>query len=462
MKKKIRQHTSLKGWSKLIFLSFVLLCSTISPTGEWTQTNFSEGKAYVSGVASGTKVYYAGGSPCDGPFTSKVEIYDVIEGSWDTSHNLSKARAATAVACGGKVFFAGGTSLLPGYIMESRVDILDTDHYTWSTAELSVPRWTAAVSNDSIVIFAGGILEGGEMMSNAVDMYNVNTDDWTTAELSEPRYVGTAVVVGDLAMFAGGSYGPNVTKRIDIYHFSTGEWTIDSLSVARGNLASTVVGDKAFFAGGMTNNHSTSDIVDIFDASTGMWSTANLSYPRAFSGGAAPNAVTVCGKAYFVNGGKLDPNNSYWISSYNIIDIFDSSDNTWSTTALAYLNHKVNHAVVAVDSFLLIAGGTPCQSTVDIFTSSGPCKTSCSTQNFDYNIFPNPAKENLKINASFKNNTSGSLLLFDVRGQAVYQYKFKDDLLNHQIDLNSFSPGLYIVEIRTNIGKIVEKVMVLE
>jgi hypothetical protein len=59
--------------------------------------------------------------------------------------------------------------------------------------------------------------------------------------------------------------------------------TTATLSEGRGFIAATSVADKALFAGGRTTQSlSFSDVVDIYDADTGIWSTANLSEARSF------------------------------------------------------------------------------------------------------------------------------------------------------------------------------------
>lgn len=460
MKKKQRKISSLNEGAKIIFLFTMLLFLVFPIYGQevWTQVDLSQGRR--NSVATlGTKVYLAGGNICNSTMTTLVEIYDVKTEIWDPSENLSVARAGLAgESSSNKVFFAGGYIYFPEISFFSEIDIFDTTTSTWDTQHLSVPRVTTAVSKDDIVLFAGGFTSAWGT-TDVVDIYNDGI--WTTATLSEPRYVGAAVVVGDLAMFAGGVDLPNVTKRIDIYNFSTGEWTIDSFSVARGNLAGTVIGNKAFFAGGMTSDNNTSDIVDIYDYSTEMWSTANLSFARAFSGGVAPNAATVCEKAFFVNGGKLDLNSNAWLSMFDIIDIYDSVGDTWTTGFLPNQSHRTNHYVVGVDDKLIVSGGNPCGKAVDILEGI-VCGIPPQKYKSDYSIFPNPAKEKLNVNASFENKTSGTLQLYDVSGHTVYQYKFNDNLLSHQIDLKPWNPGLYVVEISTENGKIIEKVMVLD
>src|SRR5206468_3798820 len=90
-----------------------------------------------------------------------------------------------------------------------------------------------------------------------------------------------ATTVGNLAMFAGGSVGNSSTANVDIYNDSTGQWSTASLSQARMGLAATSLGHLAFFAGGQTAPTGPySDVVDIYDASTNQWSTTTLSQAR--------------------------------------------------------------------------------------------------------------------------------------------------------------------------------------
>ncbi len=151
------------------------------------------------------------------------------------------------VTSGTKVLFAGGTDFNGGITVYSEVDILETTTGDWTVDNLSVPRFTSAVSKDSIVIFAGGGTPPPQFVTDVVDIYNTNSGEWTTAALSEARDVRAAVVLGDLAIFAGGMNEQSVSKRVDIYHFSTGDWTIDSLSVPRGFFNSNCSGKQSLF-----------------------------------------------------------------------------------------------------------------------------------------------------------------------------------------------------------------------
>jgi hypothetical protein len=469
MKKKSRQFSSTREWTKFIFLLTLLLFFVYPAYGQdWMQTNLSEGKIWIGATSLDSKAYFAGGQVCsNGQNTSKVEIYDATAGTWDVSHNLSVARSGPAVVtCGKKVLFAGGLDLSdwPASTLYSTVDIFDTENGYWTVQHLSLARGAMGVSKGDTAIFAGGIIGVDPFFTgtDVVDIYDAANDIWTTATLSEPRAGFAAVVVGDLAMFAGGYDGQNVTKRIDIYNFSTGMWSIDSLSSARGFLAATAVGNKAYFAGGMTQSNFTSNLVDVYDAETRQWLPKEyLSKSRAFLG--SINAATVDNQAYFVNGGKVDLVSGAWLEDYKIIDVYNPIEDSWEQ--ILHPGHRVNHTVVAIENDslhqLLVAGGGPCNNKVDIYTPP-PVNVQSIKHEIDYTIFPNPAADKLNITTSFKNETSGTLVLYNITGHIAYQYEFKGDLLSHEIDLEIYSPGMYMLEIRTENGRVVEKVMIVE
>ena len=71
----------------------------------------------------------------------------------------------------------------------------------------------------------------------------------------------------------------------------------DNLSQNRSGMACAVVGDLAIFAGGVVNSYTFSDMVDIYNFSTGTWTTATLSQARMFA-----SATTVGDKVVFAGG----------------------------------------------------------------------------------------------------------------------------------------------------------------
>ncbi len=120
-------------------------------------------------------------------------------------------------------------------------------------------------------------------------MYNVAKGTWATAAMSVARTFFAATHVGNLAMFAGGATTtgsglkpnlnlstlnlkpskiflhinpqhklqnhkpepkPGFANTVDIFNVSSGLWTTAALSVARASLAATTVGNLAIFVGG--------------------------------------------------------------------------------------------------------------------------------------------------------------------------------------------------------------------
>ena len=160
----------------------------------------------------------------------------------------------------------------------------------------------------------------------------------TTAVLSQARGAFAATAVGHRAFFAGGGAAGNLSDVVDIYDADTDMWSTATLSQGREMLAATTVGSKALFAGGKAGENLL-DVVDIFDADTGTWSTATLSAART---GLA--ATTVGSKAFFAAGGGS-----------NVVDIYDADTDSWSATTLSQA--RIALVGTTVGSKAVFAGG---------------------------------------------------------------------------------------------------------
>jgi hypothetical protein len=397
----------------------------------------------------GNKAYFAGGRNGSNLLTL-VEEYDVTKKTWNITGNLSVARAVTSgIACGSKLFFAGGTDWSDSF---STVDIFDTTTQKWSTAQLSVSRFSIAAVSDSIkVLFAGGFQLPSGVYQSVVDIYNIQTGVWTKANLSLAREAIATAVVGNLAIFAGGYGASSTTDVVDIYNFSTNKWSKDKLSQARGFASATTIGSKVIIAGGITSLNNPTNRVDIFDTTTGIWTTASLSVPRAAHG----NAVTINGKAYFVGGGIFMGGG--YIRPSDVVDIYDPVSNTWS---IDFLTQPIMaHSVVVVGNYLIVAGGlTNGELNVDKVEILSTGITSNLRENEFLKIYPNPVSEKITVEFPGWQITDGTVTIYGIAGQQLISQKMLG--LKSEIAVNNLPSGSYFIKLissnKTGVGRFVK------
>lgn len=166
---------------------------------------------------------------------------------------------------------------------------------------------------------------------------------WSTSNLSVARQPASASV-GNKAIFAGGGdFTGNPSAYVDIYNASTGQWTTGALSAPRSALTGTSVSNLALFAGGFTTNGVPSNVVDIYDDATGTWSTATLSVARP---GLA--SVGLGGKAFFA-GGFGD------VAAVSTVDIYDAATDSWTVAQLSAA--RTSLAAAAAGTKVFFAGG---------------------------------------------------------------------------------------------------------
>ena len=165
---------------------------------------------------------------------------------------------------------------------------------------------------------------------NGIVRPQVNAQLIPISTLSQTRTDVAVASAGNKILYAGGfePNSSNVSSRVDIYDAVTNTWTTAELSIARGGLTTAVLGNKIFFAGGYDQSvFGSSSRVDIYDAIADTWTTAELSLARgSMAGAAAGNKVLFAGGFNWGNvTSDLYP---------TIVDIYDASTNSWSASSL--------------------------------------------------------------------------------------------------------------------------------
>lgn len=301
-----------------------------------------------SAVASaGGKILFAGGYTTS--LSSRVDIYDIAAHSWSTAE-LSQARyAIAAIASGTKIFFAGG-EISDGTLPVSTVDIYDAATNTWTATSLSwAGHSIAAASVGDEVFFAGGdggFTGGGR--GNKVDIYNVAEGEWYTSHLSTERRVGISAVTANNKMYFAGGEAWNssnwyASSRLDIYD-ANGGWTNTDLKEGKIGCGAIAWGNKIYWAGGHTGAYPairSSCLVEIMDVQSGRSATATLSKPASWM-----RAVVKDNKILFFRP---------YGSDTNIFDIYEPATDTWSVGVLPHFMEGV--AIIAVNNVVYLAGG---------------------------------------------------------------------------------------------------------
>jgi N-acetylneuraminic acid mutarotase len=249
-------------------------------------------------------------------------------------------------------------------------------------------------------------------------------------QLPEPRYGITVATVGNKIFIAGGfaSYSgvntpANFSNRVDIYDITTGQWTSTQLSEPRAYCATAVLGNKIFFAGGF-NSNGLRTTVDIYDISSNTWSITQLSQAReGIAGGVINNKV-------FFAGGIIDISIGGGYGTRQLldrVDIYDAATNSWSTTTLSEPRYCIND----LEKITVTVVGTK------IFFSGGSCNTilDCSSNRIDMY----DAATNTWSNENYLAQNAGSLFVGIATGNKNYRVT------------GEYWPGGKIVEIRDEI-----------
>jgi hypothetical protein len=161
--------------------------------------------------------------------------------------------------------------------------------------------------------------------------------------------------VGNKVFFAGGGGIGFVSDVVDVYDADIGTpdnslaWSIEQpLSSPRGGASAVTVGHLAIFAGGADDGGTPFDVVDIYDNLNDTWSTATLSVARLVG-----NAATVVGDRAYFAGGHFSQSGGPDMS--DALDVFDAQSGWTSTTLPSGPRGYIG--VTALGNTVLFGGG---------------------------------------------------------------------------------------------------------
>jgi hypothetical protein len=144
--------------------------------------------------------------------------------------------------------------------------------------------WSICVLNVLVEIFLLSTANFFSFVQLLEAQQQQGTINQTAATLSQARSHLAATSSGELVFFGGGrSSTGQASDRVDIYNVTSGSWTTSTLSIAREQLAATSSQNLVFFDGGL-NYPTYFDRVDIYNTSSKrimlQWRQGSISQPH--------------------------------------------------------------------------------------------------------------------------------------------------------------------------------------
>ena len=293
------------------------------------------------------------------------------DGTWTTLNatgDPNERHENGFIAYDGKLYLVGGRSL-------KRVQIFDPQSNTWTNGAFppfQMHHFQAIVHNDLIYVIGAytGTCCDMETGISHVWTYNPRTNNWTERdEIPQNRRRGSAgaVVYNNKIYIVGGLEGGHGTGStsynwFDEYDPATGQWKIlPNAPRNRDHFHAIVHDGKLYLTGGRDTSdesiiRATTPQVDVYDFSTGSWSTLPTNLPTARGG---TTSVLYRGEILVIGG-----ESGAQTLAFNLTEALDPINQTWRTLPALNVGRHGTQATILDDAVYIAAGaaqvgGTP-------------------------------------------------------------------------------------------------------
>ncbi len=427
----------------------------IEPTTGLVFGTIATGATAGSIYSSVVTVSKPGSSTINLPFSWTV-TGPVTSASWNDQtdvENYTARHECSFVQAGDKFYLFGGRE------NPTTLDVYNYQAKTWSQIANSAP---AEFNHFQALEYQGLIWVIGAFKTNAfpnevpadfVWAYNPATDEWIQGpEIPASRKRGSAglVIHNDrFYIIAGNTIGHNggYIPWFDEFDPATGAWTALADSPrARDHFHAAVIGDKLYLAGGRLSGGPGGTFapliaeVDVYDFTTGNWSTApDLPTPRAAA------SVASFQNELYVIGGEIgvDLQSNTVGDAVKKTEAFNPIAGTWSTKADLLTERHGTQAIVSGDGIHVTAGsntlgGGGKMKNMEFFGTDNPFGTPLTASQLQ-----TPASVDINVNGtssitatSAGGNTGTIITSVVITGQDAASF-----FLDTSIDFTLLAPG---------------------
>ena len=174
--------------------------------------------------------------------------------------------------------------------------------------------------------------------------------------------VTSANLDDDVYVIGGFTSDGETTDIVEMYNATSDTWRTDiaPLPVPLHHAASVPFQDKIYVIGGYTDDWTPSDRLLVYDPTTNEWTQSSV-MPTARG---SPNAHFV-NETLYVIGGDADEQSLNVVESYNVVERYDPSSGSWTTDLEPMSSKRSGIAANNVNGLIYVLGGEQNQGTFD-------------------------------------------------------------------------------------------------
>ena len=309
---------------------------------------------HTATVLDDGRVLIVGGYTSLDTDTARVEIFDPATNTFNETGSLRTARHghSATLLTDGRVLVIGGYALPQGWLSDA--EIYDPETEQWSTTQPLFPHGvchTATLLDDGRVLVMGGSIRSGHPGSDdRVEIFDPDTNHWQKAAYHEhTESCQTATLLEDgRVLIAGGLANPT------IYDPATDTWdSAGKLNTPRSQAQAVLLqSGRVLLIGGLSFDGKPTHSVEIYDVDSNTWQeTAQLKQARY------NHTATLLPDGRVLVLGGWETYNGYESSLLDTAEIYDETDETWSTLSPLNIGRANHTATLLPEGQILVTGG---------------------------------------------------------------------------------------------------------